>query len=60
MPHTSRYVTWTLPQLREELRKRGAKISGRKKELIERLVVSTMGDNIAVVINLRAFETFGF
>jgi len=30
------YGSWTLIQLRSELRKRGAKLSGRKKELIER------------------------
>lgn len=30
------YGSWTLVQLREELRRRQAKVSGRKHELIER------------------------
>ena len=30
------YGNLTLPQLREELRKRGARLAGRKKELVER------------------------
>ncbi|CAC5426674.1 unnamed protein product [Mytilus coruscus] len=33
----SNYGSWSLPQLKEELRKRKARISGRKHELIERL-----------------------
>lgn len=33
----SNHGSWSLPQLKEELRKRKARISGRKHELIERL-----------------------
>ncbi len=33
---TSKYVSWTLPLLREELKRRGKKTSGRKKALVER------------------------
>lgn len=32
----SNYGSWSLPQLKDELRKRKARISGRKHELIER------------------------
>ena len=32
----SNYGSWSLPQLKDELRKRKAQISGRKHELIER------------------------
>jgi predicted HTH domain antitoxin len=35
-PTTSKYTSMTVPQLKVELKKRGAKLSGRKKELIER------------------------
>lgn len=30
------YGSWSLPKLKEELKKRKAKLSGRKGELIER------------------------
>ncbi|CAC5413913.1 unnamed protein product [Mytilus coruscus] len=33
----SNYGSWSLPQLKEELKKRKAKLSERKRELIERL-----------------------
>ena len=33
---SSKYGVLTLPQLKEELRKRNAKVSGRKQELVER------------------------
>ena len=32
----SKYGSWNLDQLRAELKKRNAKVSGRKKELAER------------------------
>lgn len=32
----SNYGSWSLPQLKDELRKRKARIAGRKHELIER------------------------
>jgi hypothetical protein len=32
----SNYGSWSLPQLKDELRKRKARIYGRKHELIER------------------------
>ena len=34
----SKYGFWNIDELKEELRKRGAKLSGRKTELVERLV----------------------
>ncbi|KAL3831917.1 hypothetical protein ACJMK2_023611 [Sinanodonta woodiana] len=37
MSSNSVYESWTLPEIREELKKRNAKVSGRKKKLIERL-----------------------
>ncbi|VDI07048.1 Hypothetical predicted protein [Mytilus galloprovincialis] len=33
----SNYGSWTLPELKKELKTRGAHVSGRKRELIERL-----------------------
>jgi len=30
------YGSWSLPKLKEELKKRNARVSGRKRELIER------------------------
>jgi hypothetical protein len=33
---TSKYNSMTVPQLKAQLKKRNAKLSGRKKELIER------------------------
>ncbi|XP_063436783.1 uncharacterized protein LOC134718219 [Mytilus trossulus] len=33
----SHYGSWTLPELKKELKTRGARVSGRKRELIERL-----------------------
>lgn len=32
----SDYGSWSLPQLKDELKKRKAKLAGRKRELIER------------------------
>lgn len=32
----SQYTSWTLLQLKEELKKRGVRVSGRKNELVER------------------------
>ena len=32
----SNYGSWTLPELKKELKSRGARVSGRKRELIER------------------------
>ncbi|XP_014675328.1 PREDICTED: uncharacterized protein LOC106815391 [Priapulus caudatus] len=37
MANEVNYGEWKLPQLREELKKRGVKVSGRKKELVDRL-----------------------
>jgi hypothetical protein len=32
----AKYGPWSLPALKEELKKRNARVSGRKRELIER------------------------
>jgi len=40
MDTDGKYDGLTLVKLREELRKRGAKVSGRKAELVTRFVVS--------------------
>ena len=32
----SKYGSFTIPQLKEELRKRNARLTGRKRELVER------------------------
>jgi len=36
MPQDGDYNNWTLALLKQELRRRKVKVSGRKKELIER------------------------
>jgi len=35
---SSKYGSWTLDEIKNELRKRGAKLSGRKHELVDRSV----------------------
>ena len=35
----SSYGKWTLSKLKTELRKRDAKVAGRKRELVERLFI---------------------
>ena len=56
------YESWTRPQLREELRARKARVSGHKKELIERCVpdrvILTVGNgHLNHVIECYCFVT---
>ncbi|KAK3107721.1 hypothetical protein FSP39_020797 [Pinctada imbricata] len=41
----SKYGSYTIPQLKEELRKRNARLTGRKRELVERLIVYDRNSN---------------
>ncbi|KAK3084280.1 hypothetical protein FSP39_010950 [Pinctada imbricata] len=41
----SKYGSYTIPQLKEELRKRNARLTGRKRELVERLIAYDRNSN---------------
>ena len=48
------YGTWTLARLREECRKRKARISGKKSQLVERLESYDRNDNFSRSENVAA------
>ncbi|KAG7358781.1 DEAD/DEAH box helicase domain protein [Nitzschia inconspicua] len=42
---------WTIPKLKEELRKKGLKVSGKKQELIDRLLLASSEEESAVAMD---------
>ncbi|XP_053388346.1 uncharacterized protein LOC123544826 isoform X2 [Mercenaria mercenaria] len=49
----SKFGSLTIPQLKAELKKRGARLSGRKNELVERLVSYERNQNFGNVETLE-------
>ena len=52
-PNHSKYANFTIPQLKEELKRRNARLSGRKKELIERSVIDKLFKRVEKCMSFR-------